>query len=411
VEHLQRQGAQVSRQALTGYEALMAPPYQSVLPVGAVQATVDWVQALVRTQSTASAAGWAPLATLPASTSLHWPGPSGLPVHERVCEVDPAIGLNGILTWPGHADQPAPQRAVLLLPAGADRHIGPGRAYVGLARQLAAQGMAVLRLDISGVGDSPARPGCQENAVYTPQALQDVAAAVHHLHHALGIPHVSLIGYCSGSYNAFKAAVAQVPVQALVLVNPLVFFWKPGMSLASDTSEALVAYAARNYRRQIWRVSRWWGLLREPRKVFYAAQVMWRRPASLLMHSLRDLARHLGLPLKDDLGRELKLLTQRGVALRFVFATGDPGEALLRATGGRTVGRLEKAGALHIAHIEGADHDFTQRQHRLTLVQMLANTLGELHAGPGAKVSASTATCTPAEPAARPGSSWASDSA
>ena len=392
IEHLRALGARVECRPLAGYDALMAPPYESVLPTAAIRDTVDWVRDLAArcerdapgtpAQAAREAVGHAVL-RLPVGQS------AVAAITEEPCMVDPAIGLHGILTLPSRqAGVPAPTRAVVLLPAGADRRIGPGRIFVALARQLAAHGVVALRLDISGVGDSPARPGCGENVIYEPQALQDVDTAVRYVRDVLRIPDVALVGYCSSSYNSLKAAVAQTPVQALVLINQLVFFWKPGMNLHSPTSEAVVAYAARNYLRHFTQASRWRDLLCHPRKIAYAAQVLWRRPTTITQHVMRDVGRRLGFPLKDDLGRELLDLAHRKVSLHFIFASGDPGEALLRTSGGSVVRRLIRTGALRIDHIKGADHEFTQFAHRQQLQRMLHSLLVTLASPEAARSSA-----------------------
>lgn len=384
VEHLRALGAQVECGSLVGYEVLMAPTYESALPEAALGQAVAWVQLrAAQRRSNASRPPAQPSLhrSLPQATggdTLYLPtGQVGeLTVTETSCVLDPAIGLQGILTLPPRqAGLAAPSRAIVLLPAGADRRIGQGRMYVRLARRLAASGIVVLRLDISGIGDSPARPGCKEDVVYTPEALQDVDAAVNYVRDVLGIPNIGLVGYCSGSYNALKAAIAQAPVQSLVLVNQLVFFWKPGMSLNSDTSEALVAFATRNYRRHFMQASRWRELLLDPHKIAYAGRVLWHRSRTILQHGMRDVARRLGLPLQDDLGQELQELARREVALDFIFASGDPGDALLRASGGSIVRRLIRGGALHVQQIQGADHEFTQLAHRLQLERMLFEKL------------------------------------
>ena len=379
VQHLRTLGAQVDCRPFVGYDGLMAPTYESVLPAQAIRDTVDWIRVRAAQQERDAARRQSPpsRATEADDVLQLAAGQAGeLTITEKSCMVDSAIGLQGILTLPprrpGHF---APTRAVVLLPAGADRRIGQGRMYVSLARQLAANGLVVLRLDISGVGDSPARPGCQEDVVYSPEAVRDVDTAVRYVRDVLGIADIGLVGYCSGSYNALKAAVAQTPVSALVLINQLVFFWKPGMSLNSNSSEALMAYAARNYRRHFLQASRWLDVLRNPHKIAYAAKVLWRRPVTIIQHGLRDVGRRLGLPLKDDLGRDLLELADRKTRLHFIFASGDPGEALLRASAGSVVKRLIRAGTLQIEHIDGADHEFTQLEHRQQLEQMLFKVL------------------------------------
>src|SRR6185312_12807504 len=71
-----------------------------------------------------------------------------------------------------------PRRGVILLNAGAVGQIGPNRLHVVLARRLAAAGDLVLRLDVSGIGDSRVRAGAEENVVYSAHAIADVGMAV-----------------------------------------------------------------------------------------------------------------------------------------------------------------------------------------------------------------------------------------
>ena len=47
--------------------------------------------------------------------------------------------------------------AVIFVNAGLIHHIGPNRLHVLLARALGRQGVASLRIDLSGVGDSAPR--------------------------------------------------------------------------------------------------------------------------------------------------------------------------------------------------------------------------------------------------------------
>ena len=383
VEHLRTLGAQVDCRPFVGYEGMMVPTYETVLPEQAIRDTVDWIRVrAAQRERDISRAQFQPSQAEDNGVLHLLAGPSvTLTVTEKPCVIDSAIGLQGIVTLPPRqSGHPAPTRAVVLLPAGADRRIGQGRMYVSLARQLAASGVAVLRLDISGVGDSPARPGCEEGIAYSPEALRDVDAAVRYVRDTLGIPNIGLVGYCSNSYNALKVAIAKTPVQLLVLINQSVFFWKPGMKLGSHMSEALVAHAARNYRRNLMQASRWLDLLRNPRKIVFAAQVLWRRPVAVARHGIRDMARLLGLPLKDDLGRDLVELARRKVDMHFIYASDDPGEAMLRTSGGSVVKRLIRTGALHIEYLMGADHEFSQLVHRQQLQQMLFRLLVALPA-------------------------------
>src|SRR6202011_2523644 len=115
--------------------------------------------------------------------------------------------------------------------AGAVHHVGPNRLYVALARHLARLGHIVLRMDIAGIGDSPASAGEPDNVVYSSHALRDVSKAIEYLQRHWGAHELRAVGLCSGAYHALKAGVARLPLTGVVIINPLTFFWKKDMSL------------------------------------------------------------------------------------------------------------------------------------------------------------------------------------
>jgi pimeloyl-ACP methyl ester carboxylesterase len=246
-----------------------------------------------------------------------------------------------------------PLRGVILLNAGAVPRVGPNRLHVPLARRLAARGDLVLRLDLSGIGDSPARPGADENVVYSDHAIRDVGIAVDWVRRQ-GAREVAVVGLCSGAYHAFKAAVAGQPIDAVVPINPLTFFWVPGMPL--DFAAFRVTEAAQRYGKNVRSAESWKKLLRGGVDLKRVARVVYERGRSLALHRARDVLRRLRVPLHNDLGSEIEQLARRGVAMNFIFAAGDPGQAMLDEQGGGSVKRVTS-----IAVIDGPDHTFTPR--------------------------------------------------
>lgn len=105
---------------------------------------------------------------------------AGQPIVETVLELGPS-GLVGIACEvPAHAgagreDLPV----VLLLSMAAEPSIGPARQWVDLSRRWAADGYRSVRFDLSGIGESPARPGRRERHIYAPWALDDIAEVAH----------------------------------------------------------------------------------------------------------------------------------------------------------------------------------------------------------------------------------------
>ncbi|HEY2518216.1 MAG TPA: hypothetical protein VGI39_45420, partial [Polyangiaceae bacterium] len=241
--------------------------------------------------------------------------------------------------------------------AGAVHHIGPNRLHTMLARRWATEGHVILRLDISGIGDSRPRPGEPENAVYTSRALEDIEAAAAYLRREQGASDVRSVGLCAGAYNGIKAAAAGVRLEGVVAINPLTFFWNPSLSL--DYPKARVASEAKRYGESARSLKAWKKLLRGDVHFRVLARIMAHRAADVARHQVREVARRLHIPMHEDLGAELEKIARQQVSIHFVFADGDPGSVLLTEQGGSVVGKLERKKVLSIDSIEGADHTFT----------------------------------------------------
>ncbi|VTU14161.1 exosortase A system-associated hydrolase 1 [Variovorax sp. SRS16] len=133
------------------------------------------------------------------------------PPKEEPVLFGPASALFGVLTRPASgASAPV---ACLMSNFGVTHHIGPHRIQVKLARQLAAQGIATLRFDLTGIGDSPAS-GTAKN--FESQAQDDLRAAIDYLESKLGVKKVVIFGLCSGVAHGLRIAVADTRVTGLL---------------------------------------------------------------------------------------------------------------------------------------------------------------------------------------------------
>lgn len=84
--------------------------------------------------------------------------------------------LVGMVAMPTH--QAPATAACLLFNMGANHRVGPRRINVKLANALAARGMASLRFDLGGVGDSDAldtASDLQTRSVHDLQAAMDLS--------------------------------------------------------------------------------------------------------------------------------------------------------------------------------------------------------------------------------------------
>lgn len=350
IRHLQGQGASVRHERLPGYGGMMLDPHHTQLPVTIVDGVVQWASGLASN-----------IATRGTNVARRQP-PTRLSGHgwfETFHQFGRDGALVGVMSGPqeGQPRTSVSGLALLLLNAGAIHRIGPNRLYVVWARTWAAAGATVLRMDVSGIGESACRSGAVDNVVYSTHAVGDALEAVRHLLAQPGVERVVVAGLCSGAYHALKAAAADAAVTGVVCINPLTFDWREGMTL--DLPAHQVASEAKRYRKSALSLSSWLKLVRGDVRLAGVARVFGRRALGYLHRGVRDLARRVGAPLPRDVGAELQCIADGGARLNFVFSADDPGEALLRQEAGSSLKRLMARGALQMDTIAGADHTFT----------------------------------------------------
>ncbi len=113
-------------------------------------------------------------------------------------------GLAGVLTLPRKQRRSG---AVVMVNNGVARSIGPARAWVEWSRIWAELGIASLRMDLSGLGDSEPRSGHPGSAQYPIEAIDDFADAIEELR-SRGLAPAVAVGLCSGAFLSLDAAAA-----------------------------------------------------------------------------------------------------------------------------------------------------------------------------------------------------------
>jgi alpha-beta hydrolase superfamily lysophospholipase len=196
----------VESASILGQEALFAA--KPATPVATLDRIVSWL----------SQSGGTPARlTMPQgqATAVHR-APDRPSVRERAVEFGPGH-LFGVFSEPEHGIDPSAP-TVVFLNVGLIGHQGPGRLWVELARACASAGnMRCLRVDLSGIGDSPARPGRAELRGFphdAPQDMEDIRRAV-----TEDGAELILVGVCSGADHSIEMAQA-APVAALCVINP-----------------------------------------------------------------------------------------------------------------------------------------------------------------------------------------------
>lgn len=219
---LETAGWPVETAAFEGYHELLASPTTSVLPRKVMDLIARFAGTLAQTSASplegASSTSSCKGRSLPAKPVLAGEGFEETPVRFGQNE-----NFFGVLTRP---TCPRTGPLMIFLNTGYGHHAGWGRIYVRAARQLAQSGIASLRFDMAGIGESPAIPGRPEQVLYTDEQLADVAAALDFLKSEEPGPYY-LIGRCSGAYVALHAAARYKDVAGAMLVNQLRLIWDP----------------------------------------------------------------------------------------------------------------------------------------------------------------------------------------
>jgi alpha-beta hydrolase superfamily lysophospholipase len=375
---LRGSGVAATYLALPGLvEMLMTAPQFATVPTEMIAAMRDWLEHRPGGSAPGADDGRRrdagqemPVLTQMSLTSAE--SGSRAPVTERplLLRSDPA--LFGIVTEP--AEGLAHGRAVILVNAGADYHIGASGMYVRFARHWAREGYAVIRMDLAGIGDSDTQPGRPDNDIFPVGALDDIRAAVDWVRSRYGASDITLGGLCSGAYHAMHAAIDAIPLSRAMMVNPETYFWSEGMSIHDRQTAELIRQPAA-YRGKMQSLASWKRLFSGQINVRYVLGTYAGRLSLALESGFRDLARYLRIRLPNDLGSQLEETVARGVRLIFVFSRGEPGIDLLRLQGGTSLQRLGDRCRIHI--VDNADHVFSKLESRVTLEQILSDELHE----------------------------------
>lgn len=198
-----------------GFERLMSKPGNEI-PQSVLSIVADWAARKAVRQTDAGVSETMQLSELVGDGYRELP---------QMLGGSPA--LCGILCLPdGRA---RPDDVTLILNAGAIPHVGWARGAVDMARALARLGIASMRVDLPGLGQSDA-PAEKRIALYDGRTRDDVTRIVDWLGRQ-GFGHVGALGTCAGAFQAFHAARHDPRISQVVMVNPLCFSWNSSYAL------------------------------------------------------------------------------------------------------------------------------------------------------------------------------------
>ncbi len=249
------------------------------------------------------------------STLIAWHGGE---VRETVVQLAPQ-GHVALVCEP--ADGTASAGALVLLNPGSEAHVGPGRAWVELARDMALRGHRTVRADFLGWGESP-DAGRAPGRPYDPAGVADANVIAGAVRARFGGP-IVLFGLCAAAWIILES-VLERQVDGVIALNPQMY-WQQGDPVDID-----------------------WDRIRARRAEEIAAVArgaedgLWDR-----LDAEGD---------RPRVARWLEAIAATAVPTHLLFAEGDDGLIYLRQRWARQLGRLEAESGLQLTEMAGVDH-------------------------------------------------------
>lgn len=343
--HFAKLGACVESLVYEGYDQLVSSPTTAELP----RATFDNIVATLGAWMQPAASTAQPEAPEPA------PALEGETFREKRFR----FGSNELFAVLCEPKTTRDEQCVLFLNAGANPHTGWRRSTVEHARTLAGHGVSSLRIDTSGIGDSPDPKGSPDK-LYTEQQILDAMDAVDWLARR-GTKKITLVGVCSGAYLALHTAVRDSRIDGIIIVNPPLFVWDSSVSI-----EEFLKFGTRTNTQILSRAATADGLIKLLKgqvELGRLARLVIKRARSVLADRLASLFPRL--PFRGPTRKVHQMfsaLKARGASVSLVVSEGDLGEHEIEKYFGRGGYRLAAYDNVTLSRLQGADHNLTSQE-------------------------------------------------
>ncbi|HUB47523.1 MAG TPA: hypothetical protein VMB73_21285 [Acetobacteraceae bacterium] len=363
-ERLRHVGTDVTNETVDGLAEMLRDPYENAVPHEAFTRAVEYTLSLA-----------ARMAEPPHPTLSRFAG-EGTPLHTTTGQETPIFfgqcnTLFGILSTPAHPRDNAPP--VLIANTGANPRSGNSRNAVTIARWLAAHGIASLRMDGAGIGDSAISTG-ERGQPYSAQGDRDLAAGIDELSRRFNAS-VLVLGMCSGAFHALRAAYDDHRIAGLMLLNLQKFMWDDGESLS--VVQRTTFRTTRFYLRNIHSPHVWQRVLHGEINIGGIGRALAGR-ALRRVAATADPALALLRQQETRVGyvrRKIRCLRQRRVPILFVLSGNDPGLDEIAEYFGTQGRQFRRQPNVMFRMLEGADHTLSAHWAREALLGYIADFL------------------------------------
>lgn len=337
-------GCAVTQEPFAGFEELICDPTASKVPQDALALVAKWAVELSPIKAVAKRP----------------PPPSSLEAVdwiESAVTFGPQGSLAGVMCRPV---KPVPGALpVVFVNSGMNYHIGWSRSAVRQARALAAAGIASLRYDTPGSGDSIDPTGSSELPLYNETAENGLSAAIDWMMEQ-GFEAPLVVGSCSGAYAAFHIARKDARIKKALIANLQCFEWTPAIGFVVDrwreTRRAEVAAKRESADADLDGGSRKFLL-----DLTASAAAKLRRAGRALKRFIATKSPACGADGENRILTWLTEMSARRCEIMLVYARGDIGLSVLEAATGPGAERALRLPGVSLQILENCDHSITPR--------------------------------------------------
>ncbi len=355
-------GAVTKCYSFDGLEPLLCTDTQGYKVPAESAAMIDWMKRAVPNNRC--------IGHLPApldSAVLHLPSCAETPLH-----FGDDGKLFGILCQPHFRSRDS---AVIIVNTGRNPRSGVGRFGVEFARRLADGGLASLRIDFAGLGDSIGYAGEQNmrSDVFEQERLPDISAAIAALE-MRGYRNFAIQGICSGGYHALHAAVADTRIKALLTINLPKFLWLKGDSIADSKQRS---YAFGHYAKKLRERKRWIRLLTGKSDVQGILRSQLRRWKNIVWRRSGEGNDASGMSDPGSFARKMMAeLSRHHTKILFLFDPDSPGAYEIQGLFGKGGAGLKAFSGTHVKLIPGLGDALAGFGARKTAANIMIEFLG-----------------------------------
>jgi alpha-beta hydrolase superfamily lysophospholipase len=329
-------GPNLTRVAFSGYGKLFKEAHLNEPPTRLFEQATAWLERFANTLPAPTPAARVPACGGPFSAASIKATIRGADWIED--PVSFGSGLRGVLCRPARLIDG--RQAIIFGNTAGDPRAGVGAFATKACRALAAAGIAALRFDFRGLGESAAEDNHWRTHIYEAPRINDFHQAADLLE-TYGYGDLTIAGVCAGGYHAVHAVIEDTRFTRAIAINSWLI-WRPGGSL--EVPKALPTRLG-----AVLQKSAWSRLIK--------GELGFRRiAAGLALRAKQEWASHRLDPFCRSARARFAAPAERGAQIRLIFGQGDVALQGVEADFGKGAAWLRWLPGVELSELPGVDH-------------------------------------------------------